>query len=191
MPRRTFDLLVSWVGALLTVALLGVGILAFWGYSFANDNVVSQLKAQNIYFPPPGSEALKPANIGPYLNKYAGKQLTTGEQARAYADHFIGVHLKDVADGKTYAEVSTLSRANPKDTVLAGQVQTLFRGETLKGLLLQAYAFWQIGQLAKIGAIAAFALAGIMGLMTGLGFWHLRKVAPEEEIFPAHALPAH
>lgn len=194
MPRRTFDFLVSWVGALLTVALIGVGVLAFWGYSFANDNVTTQLKAQNIYFPPAGSDALKPADIGPYLNKYAGQQLTTGEQARAYSEHFIGVHLKDVADGKTYAEVSTLSRANPDDAALAGQVQTLFRGETLRGLLMQAYAFWQIGQLAKIGAIAAFALAAVLGMMTMLGFWHLRKVSPDEEIFPVHgrgAIPAH
>lgn len=181
MKRRTFDVLMSTAGALITVALIVAGGLAFWGYSFATNEVESQLKAQNIYFPEKGSEALKPPEIGKYLNKYAGQQLVTGEQAKAYADHFIAVHLKDVADGKTYAEVSTLAQANPTDAKLQGQVQTLFRGETLRGLLLNAYAFWKLGQLAFIGSIASFAMAAVMLILTILGFWHSKRVSPAEE----------
>ncbi|HYT79789.1 MAG TPA: hypothetical protein VEQ37_11125 [Actinomycetota bacterium] len=187
MPRRTFDKLMSLGGVVLTVALLVAGGLAFWGYSFANGRVHDQLAAQRIYFPPKGNEALADPQIGKYLNQYAGQQLVNGAQAEAYADHFIAVHLKEVAGGKTYAEVSTLSRANPTDQTLQGQVQTLFRGETLRGLLLNAYAFWKFGQLALIGAIAAFALAGIMFVLTILGFWHLRRVSPTEEIFASAA----
>jgi hypothetical protein len=187
MPRRTFDKLMSLGGVVLTVTLLVAGGLAFWGYSFATGRVHDQLAAQKIYFPPKGSEALADPQIGKYLNQYAGQQLVNGAQAQAYADHFIAVHLKEVAGGKTYAEVSTLARANPSDQTLQGQVQTLFRGETLRGLLLNAYAFWKFGQLALIGAIAAFAMAAIMFVLTVLGFWHLRRASPTEELFAAAA----
>ena len=183
MPRRTFDLILSSVGAVLTVVLLVAAVLAFWGYSFSNGKVHDQLVAQKIYFPPKGNEALADPQIGKFLTKYAGQQLVNGAQAQAYADHFIAVHLNEVADGKTYAEVSTLARANPDDQALQGQVQTLFRGETLRGLLLNAYAFWKLGQLALIGSIAAFTLAGLMFMLTILGFWHLRRVTPTEQVF--------
>jgi hypothetical protein len=182
MSRRKFDLVMSSVGVLLTIALVIGGGLAFWGYSFANNKVHTELAAQQIFFPPAGSEALADPAIGPYLNQYAGEQLTTGAQAQAYADHFIAVHLAGVADGKTYAEVSTLSRQSPDDAELAGQVQTLFRGETLRGLLLNAYAFWKFGQIALIGAIAFWAMAAIMFVLSILGFWHLRRTTPTEKI---------
>ncbi len=152
------------------------------GYSFANSNVHDQLAAQKIFFPPKGSEALAPPEISRYLNQYAGQQLVNGAQAQAYADHFIAVHLKEAAGGKTYAEVSTLARQSPNDATLAGQAQTLFRGETLRGLLLNAYAFWKIGQIALLASIASFALAAVMLALTILGFWHLRRVSPTEEL---------
>jgi hypothetical protein len=191
MHRKTFDKLMTFGGVVLTAALLVAGSLAFWGYSFANGKVHDQLAAQKIFIPPAGSEALADPAIGPYLNKYAGQQVVNGQQAQAYADHFIAVHLKGVAGGKTYAEVSTLSRANPDDQELAGQVQTLFRGETLRGLLLNAYAFWKLGQLALIGSIAAFGMALVMFVLTVLGFWHLLKVEPTDKIFaPADSTPA-
>src|SRR6266496_1533610 len=179
MRRRTFDVLVSSTGLVLAIVLLVSGGLLFWGYSFANNSVHDQLAAQKIFFPPKGSDALKPPEIGRYLNQHAGQQLTTGAQAQAYANHFIAVHLKEAAGGKTYAQVSSLALQNPNDTKLAGQVQTLFRGETLRGLLLNAYAFWKIGQIASI---ASFILAGVMLVLTILGFWHLRRVSPTEEL---------
>src|SRR5579864_3867612 len=182
MPRRTFDMLLSSVGVVLTGALIVAGALMFWGYSFANSNVHDQLAAQQIFFPPAGSPALASPEIGKYLNKYAGQQLTTGAQAEAYADHFIAVHLKEVAGGQTYAQVSSKAQANPTDTTLQGQVATLFKGETLRSMLLQAYAFWKIGQLALIGSIVSFALAGLMGILTLFGFIHFRRVSPKEQI---------
>jgi hypothetical protein len=182
MRRRTFDILVSSTGMMLTIVLLVAGGLLFWGYSFANNSVHDQLAAQKIFFPPKGNEALAPPEIGRYLNQYAGQQLVNGAQAQAYADHFIAVHLRETAGGKTYAQVSTLARLNPNDANLAGQVQTLFRGETLRGLLLNAYAFWKIGQIALLASIASFALAAAMLALTTLGFWHLRRVPPSEEI---------
>ena len=163
------------------IVLLTAGALLMVGYNFANSSVEKQLSAQKIFFPPNGPATASP-EIGPFLNKYAGQQLVNGAQAQAYADHFIAVHLKEAAGGKTYAEVSALSRQNPTNQTLAGQVQTLFRGETLRGLLLNAYAFWKLGQIALLAAIASFVLAGVMGVLTILGFWHLRRVSPVEEI---------
>jgi hypothetical protein len=177
-----FDILISSTGVMLTIVLLVAGGLLFWGYSFANGNVHDQLAAQKIFFPPTGSRALAPPEVGRYLNQYAGQQLVNGAQAKAYADHFIAVHLREAAGGQTYAQVSSQALRNPNDAKLAGQVQTLFRGETLRGLLLNAYAFWKIGQIALWAGIAAFALAGVMLVLTVLGFWHLRRVSPTEEL---------
>jgi hypothetical protein len=182
MRRRTFDLLVSSTGMMLTIVLLVAGGLLYWGYSFANGNVHDQLAAQKIFFPPKGSEALAAPEVGRHLNQYAGRQLVDGAQAKAYADHFIAVHLKETAGGQTYAQVSSRAQQNPNDAKLAGQVQTLFRGETLRGLLLNAYAFWKVGQIALWAAIASFVLAAVMLLLTILGFWHLRRVPPTQEL---------
>jgi len=182
MRRRTFDALMSIAGVTLTVVLAVAGGLMFWAHSFVQDQVTTQLSAQKIYFPPKGSEALASREIGPYLNKYAGQQLTTGAQAEAYADHFIGVHVKEIAGGKTYAEVSGAALANPKDQKLQQQAATLFKGESLRSMLLTAFAFWKVGQLAKIGSIVAFALAGLMFMLTVLGFRHASTVPAKEEI---------
>jgi cytochrome oxidase assembly protein ShyY1 len=70
---------------------------------------------------------------------------------------------------------------------VAAQVQTMFRGETLRGLLLNAYGWWQIGQIMLVAAIVAFSAAGLFLILSGLGFWHLRRATPESEIFPAAA----
>jgi hypothetical protein len=182
MQRRTLDAILTAGGLILAIVLVVAGSLLTWGYKFADNNVHDQLAAQKIFFPPKGNEALAPKEIGPFLNQYAGQQLLDGKQAQSYADHFIAVHLSEVAGGKTYSEVSTLARANPTDAKLKGQVDTLFRGETLRGLLLNAYAFWKLGQIAKWAAIAAFFLAGVMIVLTILGIFHLRKVPETAEV---------
>jgi len=182
MRRRTFDLLMSLGGLVLTIVLIVAGTMLMVGWRFAESNVHDRLEAQQIFFPPEGSEALADPEIGPYLNQYAGQQLLTGAQALAYADHFIAVHLNGVADGKTYSEMSTLSREDPENEELRGQVETLFRGTMLRGVLLDAYAFWTFGRIAMLAGIIAFALAGVMAVLTILGFLHLRRVPPEEDL---------
>jgi hypothetical protein len=194
MRRRTFDTLMSTGGAVITVILLVAGALLFVGYSFANSNVKDQLSAQKIFFPEKGSDAIKDPAIKPYLTKYAGQQLTTGAQAEAYANHYIAVHINETSGGKTYAELGALVRANPTDTKLAAARETVFKGETLRGLLLNAYAFWKVGQIAMIASFAAFGAAVVMGLLTVMGFWHLRTVPETEELLApkvrAHAATA-
>jgi hypothetical protein len=177
MPRRTLDTILTSVGALLTLVLVVAGGLLVWGYRFTDSHVHDQLAAQQIYFPAAGSDALAPAEIGPYLDQYAGQQLVNGAQAEAYADHFIDVHLSEVANGQTYAQVSTALQADKTNTTLQSEAQTLFQGETLRGLLLNAYGFWKLGQIALIAAITAFVGAALMLVLTVLGFWHTRKVS--------------
>jgi hypothetical protein len=184
MRRKTFDLLASVGGLLIVVVLLVAGGLLMWGYTFANNSVHDQLAEQQIFFPAKGSSQLAGAQIGPYLDKYAGQQLLTGPQAKAYADHFIGVHLSELPMGGVYSKLSTASRADPSNATLAAAVQTSFQGTTLRGLLLEAYAFWTFGQIAMWAAIAAFAAAFLMAVLVGFGFWHAHRTSKEEELLP-------
>ncbi len=169
MRRKVFDVLASLAGLVVVVMLVVAGGLAMWGYSFANSSVHTQLAQQQIVFPDKGSEALASPQIGPYLNKYAGQNLTTGAQAKAYADHFIAVHLSEMPLGGVYSKVSAASRANPNDAKLAAEVQTSFQGTTLRGLLLEAYAFSVFATIALWAGIASFVLAALLLILVGFG----------------------
>ena len=175
--RKITDKILISLGVVATAVLLIVGGLAWWAYSFTNTNVHDQLAAQKVEFPPLGSPALASPLIGPYLDKYAGQQLLTGPEAKAYADHFIAVHLSEVAGGQTYSQVSTASLADPSNTQLKAEAQTLFQGETLRGLLLgDAYAFSTVGHIAQITAVVCFIAGGLMFILVLLGLAHLSRL---------------
>jgi hypothetical protein len=186
MRRKTFDTLLTAGGVVMTIVLVVAGVLLMWGHNFANDNVHSQLAQQQIYVPAAGSSALASPKIGPYMNRYAGQEVLSGPAAKAYADHFIAVHLSEMPYGGVYSKVSAAAMAAPKGsaqaTQLAATEATVFQGTTLRGLLLEAYAFWEMGQIALIAAIVSFIGAGLMLILSVLGFWHLRKVSPKEEV---------
>ena len=189
MRRKTFDAMVSTGGLVLAAILLVAGGLLMWAHSFADSNVHNQLSQQQVFFPnKAGIAAQKNAEITKYVTPYAGQQVVNGQQAQVFADHYIKVHLAKVADGKTYSEVSSaflqMKPTDPNYQAVAGQRQTLFMGETLRGLLLNAYAFWKMGQIALWAAVASFITAGVMHLLSALGFWHLRRVSPEAEVLP-------
>jgi len=192
MKRKTFDAILTLVGLGITVFLIVAGGLGLWAYNFANSNVHNQLAQQQITFPP--AAAFQHAAVGteitpsmiPVVSQYAGQELTTGKQAEAYADHFIAVHLQEIGGGKSYAQLSAeamaLPKGSPEYTAAEAKVQTVFQGTTLRGLLLEAYAFWQMGQIALYAAIACFILAAIMLIFTILGFVHWRRTPDEAEI---------
>ena len=189
MQRKALDKIVSWVGFSLAAILVVAASLLTWAHNFVTHEVHTQLAAQQIYFPPKGS----PATAGPefaQMRQYAGQQLTTGAQAETYADHFIAVHLVKAGGGKTYAQLSTLAQASPNDLKLQGQVATLFKGETLRGLLLNAYAFGTMATIAGIAAIVAFVGAGVMLLLSLLGLVHSRRASATEPAFVEHREPA-
>ena len=198
MSRKVFDVLASSAGVVVVVVLVIAGGLLTWGHSFANSNVHNQLAQQQVYFPPKaafdhpkaGTE-ITPSMI-PSVSKYAGQQLLTGEQAKTYADDFIAVHLSEMPYGGVYSKVSAAALANPKNAQLQSVVQTVFRGTTLRAMLLNAYAFSMIGTIMLWGAIAAFIGAACMAVLVGLGFWHARRTEVDEQVLApkAKAVPA-
>ena len=192
MRRRTFDALAATAGLVLAVVLAIGGGMLLWGHSVISNDVHTQLAAQKIVFPAAGSAAVTelPAADAAAMRGYGGQLMTTGAQAQAYADHFIAVHLTKIGGGKTYSQLSAASLAQPGNTALAQQVQTLFRGETLRGLLLNAYGWWQVGQIMLVSAFVAFGAAVVFLILSGLGFWHLRRAAPQAEMFPTAAAKA-
>jgi hypothetical protein len=190
MKRRAFDILMAVAGLFLAVTLAVAGGLALWGHNFISNQVHNQLAAQKIYFPPASAFAhpkagteITPSMI-PSVSQYAGQQLLTGQQAEVWANDFIAVHLVEIGGGKTYAQLSTEAIAQPSNLKLAAQVATVFKGETLRGLLLNAYAFGTMGTIAGIAAIAAFIAAAVMLLLSGLGLFHARRTDPDTEILP-------
>ena len=172
------------IGSVLFMVLSVGGALLLWGANFADHIVHSQLSEQKISFPPKGSPALDPAEF-PGLQRYAGQTVDNGPKAKAYADQFIKVHLKNVAGGKTYSEVSGAALANPDDQKLAGQAQTLFRGETLRGLLLNVWGWSTVGAIAYAVGIASLlgALAVFLALVLGfVGHERARKAREADGI---------
>jgi hypothetical protein len=147
--------------------------------------VHTQLAAQQIYFPAANSQAVAGPEFAA-MRPYGGQQLTTGAQAEVYADHFIANHLKAIGGGKTYAQLSAEAIAQPANAKLAAQVNTVFKGETLRGLLLNAYAFGTMGTIAGIAAIAAFVAAAVMLILGGLGLMHARRASPDTDILNSH-----
>lgn len=151
---------------LLLVFGFGAGLLMYES-NYITGTVHDQLAAQKISFPTTSSASFKalPASDQKAMRPYAGQQLTTGAQAKVYANNYIAFHLSEVANGQTYAQVSAAARANPSDTALAGEVTTLFQGDMLRGTLLNAYGWGQFGQYLFLAGIGA-AVAAVIVLAT-------------------------
>jgi len=198
MRRKTFDVLISGGGLIVAVVLIVAGALGYWGYTFANKNVHTQLAGQKIVFPP--AAAFPHAKVGteitpsmiPSVSQYAGQALTTGAQAEVYANDFIAVHLQEIGGGKTYAQLSTLARSLPAGSAAAAKYQaesaTVFQGTTLRGLLLEAYSFSVFGEIAFVGAIVAWSLGFLMLILVGLGMFHARRTSESVELVGLHTV---
>ncbi len=192
MRRKVFDVIASAGGLVMVVVLVVAGALLMWAYSFTSSNVHNQLAEQAIYFPSkaafahakPGTE-ITPSMI-PSVSKYAGEELLTGAQAEAYANDFIAVHLSEMPYHGVYAAISNAEREVKPGSTQAAKLSALagvsFEGTTLRGLLLEAYAFSVIGTIAFWAGIAAFVLAFVMAILVGLGFWHARRTPEQAEI---------
>jgi uncharacterized membrane protein len=192
MQRKVFDVLASAGGILVVVVLAVAGVLLMVGYNFANNNVHSQLAEQQITFPakaafahPVAGTEITPSMV-PSVSQYAGQQLTTGPQAKAYANDFIAVHLQEIGGGLTYAQLSAkamkLTPGSPAYTAAEAKVQTVFQGTTLRGLLLEAYGFSVFAEIALWAAIGAFAAAALMALLVLFGLLHARRTPAYKEL---------
>jgi hypothetical protein len=193
ITRRRIDTILVASGLAVALVLLVAGALLTWGSTFSSDYVHDELAAQNITFPP--AAALEEEGRDD-LVQYADERVDTGEEAEAYAG-FIAGHVEGIADGATYAELGDAERAAetaatdaitsgaPADEVAAleeeaagitGQRDSIFRGEMLRGTLLNTFAWATVGRIAGIAAIAAFVSAAVMLLLVAAGAFHLRKL---------------
>jgi hypothetical protein len=162
-PRNRLLAGVTSLTSIATFAAAGiivVGILAVVGGNYDKQVVHDQLVPQKIFFPAAGSPALLPG-----VKQYAGQQLVNGAQAKAYANNFINVHLSKIAGGQTYAQVSTAALAAPTNPKLAEEKATLFQGETLRGLLLNAWGWSLVGTIATLVGFLLIALGAILFLL--------------------------
>lgn len=203
MRRRTLDLLFSIGGLILAGLLFTLGLVLTNNANFANDYVTNQLSQQKITFTPRDKLSDEESKSACVVN-YAGKSLTTGKQAECYANDYIGLHVKALADGKTYAELGTPQRAlrdqiaeaketnDPALADLEGQLteitdqrETLFKGETLRGLLLTSYGFSVFGDKAEQVAAIAYIVSVLMLLLSIAGLAHAFAVHKSEAFAPA------
>ena len=191
--RRNSHFTAAIAGFAVAAVLLVAGGLLLWGSTYVHNTVQSQLAAQQIYFPvqaafahPKAGTEITP-NMIPSVSQYAGQQLLTGQQAEAYADHFIAQHITDMTGGKTYSQLSTESMAQPNNAKLAGLVSTVFKGETLRSMLLNAYGWWKVSQITYIAAIVAFGLSGLalIGSVIALATGRKPKAPAVAEILPS------
>lgn len=188
--RRSIDKLLIAFGLVATIVFAAAGGLLNWGANFADDYVHDELASQKVFFP---DEASLREEGRDDLVKYADEQVTTGSEAEAYASYIDG-HLQGIADGQTYAQIDDRGAAQavedakaagaPEDEIaelqatadeLKGQRDSLFRGETLRGLLLSAFAWSTIGEIAGIAAFVAFVGAFVMLVLVLAGMEHLRR----------------
>ncbi len=182
--RATLDKLISWMGLILAVCLLVTGGLLVWANNFIGSQVDQQLRDQDITMPTEeaiaGDEALSEEDRAA-LVPFAGEVMSTGPMARAYADHFILAHMNHSTNGETYSSLGPIVReacAEPESEACAeanAMRDTAFKGSTLRGLLLYAFAFATMGTIAGYAAIAAFIGAIVLLVLAGLGFAHSRK----------------
>ena len=110
--------------------------------------------------PPPAAPRCYPAS-----SSTQASNSSTGSQAKAYANNFINVHLSKIAGGQTYAQVSTAALAAPTNAKLAEEKATLFQGETLRGLLLNAWGWSLVGTIATLAGWILIALGAILFLL--------------------------
>ena len=176
LHRSTWDKIVSGAGAVVAVVLIAIGAMAIYGGNFGQQNVRDRLVPQHIAFPP--AEAMTPqekAEIG----TFAGQKVENGVQAEAFS-RYIGGHLKDVNEGATYSETSSAAREEGLDPKVAAELQgkadTLFKGESLRAMLLNAYGWWTVATIALWAGVAMLIAGLLLGVLSILGFRHARKV---------------
>ena len=183
MRRKSLDLILSVTGLVMAVVLAGAGVLFMIGGTFAHSTVTTELGSQKISF---GEAATLPESLQPW----AGVVVADGPSAKAYSD-LIGVHVQGIAEGKTYSEVSgewmAATKADPVDeaavATLGQQRTTLFMGETLRGMLLNAYAFWTLGTIAIVAAWVSWIAAVLLLVLAFLGFAHAGSTPETEGVF--------
>ena len=190
VKRRTLDILFSIGGVGLAALLLVIGVVMSDNADFSKKYVTDQLKAQKITFK--AADALTDEERkAPCLITFAGQELTIGKQAECYANEFIGLHVKTSGKGLTYAEIgdaqtalrAQIATAQRNDDPgvadlqkqladLTAQRETVFKGETLRGILLTSYGFSELGNKADQAATVIYLGVVLLVALSMAGFVH-------------------
>ena len=177
MNRKVWDQLVSTAALVVAAALIVLGGLAVYGGQFGQQNVRDRLAPQRVNFPP--LEAMSPEEQAA-VGEFAGQQVTTGPQAEAFS-RYIGGHLEFVNDGKTYAETSAAARVEGLDPEIAADLQAkadvLFKGETLRAILLNAYGWWTVATIALFAGYVMVGAGIVLLVLAIFGFRHAKRQA--------------
>jgi hypothetical protein len=203
MKRRTLDAMVSVSGLVVAVMLAVLAVVMTSNANFAKSYVHDQLAEQKVFFPP--KSAMKAEELAQAcVSANAGKQVLSGAQAECYANHYIGLHVKGIANGKTYAELGgvqfglqdklaaaqaahdtkTAAELQTQLTAVTGQRETLFQGETLRGLLLTSFGFSTFGVKGAQAANVCYIGAAIVALLSIAGLWHASRTKATEAVAP-------
>jgi hypothetical protein len=178
MDRSGWDRIVSGAGAVVAVVLIVLGTMAIWGGNFGRDNVRDRLVPQHIQFPP--ADAMTPEERAA-IGEFAGAKVDSGVEAEAFSRYIAG-HLEAVNDGATYSETSGAARAEGLDPQVAADLQAkadiLFKGESLRAMLLNAYGWWTLATIALWAGFAMVIAGLILGIFAIFGFRHAGKVTP-------------
>jgi len=202
-------------GVLLVGALVIGGIAVYMG-NFTRGNVRDQLGTQQIVFTAAADlapvEKAEDAIAGGCLSRYGGELMVTGEQARCYSEHYLGLHVREQArtagfPGASYAsmgkeqtkiraDIAAAQAAGNADAVktlnekltAAGNLRTTMQTTSMmRGQLLNAWGWDTFG----IGIIVTGAAMIAVGLVFGAALAYeltTKSVAAEEtEAAPARA----
>ena len=195
LSRRAWDQIVSGTGAVVAIVMVALGAAALYGGSFALDNVKDRLEPQKITFAP--AEAMT-AEEKALVGDFAGQAVDTGTEAEAYS-RLIGLHVSEIGGGKTYAELGSVqfgiedqvaAAEKAGDTAMVkelegelagvtGQRDTIFKGETLRAILLNAYGWWTVGQITLWAGFGLVAAGLVLAVLAALGFRHARRAGEE------------
>jgi hypothetical protein len=187
MDRSSWDKIVSGAGAVVAVVLIALGAMAIYGGSFGRDNVRDRLAPEHIQFPP--ADAMTPEERTE-VGQFAGQKVDTGPEAEAFSRYIRG-HLRFINEGKTYSETSAAARVEGLDPKIAAELQgkadTLFKGETLRSILLNAYGWWTVATIALWAGVGMVIAGVLLGILSILGFRHARKATAAEAPRVVHA----
>ena len=190
MKRRTLDMIFSAGGIAVAILLVLLGFVFKTNADFADTYVHDQLAEQKISFT--AAEFLSDEEkASSCLIENAGTPLDSGKKAECYANDYIGMHLKGIGGGETYATIGAIqtkaktaladaTAANASNVVelkaeldkITGQRESMFKGETLRGLLLTSYGFSIFGEKAALAGMLSFLGALVMLLASIAGFIH-------------------
>jgi hypothetical protein len=198
--RKLFE----WGGYIAGAVLIVFGIVAIVISVMAFNDVRSNLKQENIV----GSPDMTPTaiqaagkeagltNVTYPTCSVAGQQVTTGAEARCFAE-YMRIHALEASGGKTYSEMPRYATADGKGTNDPAQAQKDANGQPVsnaaRDLWVTETALTTALNMAYMGEQLSYfgIVVGIALILSGIGFIVLTlRAALRSVVQPAPAAPA-